>query len=82
MSEKRVAPLKAIRTKCLDCCCGSAHEVKMCPCLNCSLYPFRMGADPYRKKREYSEEQRAVLAARLRRNTSTNTGRTNGDLLS
>lgn len=39
-------PLKAIRAKCLDCCCGSAHEVRLCPCEDCSLYPYRFGKNP------------------------------------
>jgi len=40
-------PLKAIRQNCLDCVCGSAHEVRLCPCTNCPLYPFRFGRNPY-----------------------------------
>ena len=60
-------PVKAIRAKCLDCCCDQAEEVKMCPSENCPLYPFRLGKNPYRMKREMSDEQRekmkAVLAA-------------------
>ena len=43
-----MTPLKAIRVKCLDCCCGQAHEVKLCPCSDCSLYPFRFGNNPNR----------------------------------
>ena len=26
-----LTPIKAIRAKCLDCCCGSAKEVELCP---------------------------------------------------
>ena len=58
-------PVKAIRTKCLDCCCGSAKEVDLCPCKDCSLHPFRYGKNPYRAKRKLTEEQRATLKARL-----------------
>ena len=43
-----MTPLKAIRAKCLDCCCGQAYEVKLCPCSDCSLYPFRFGNNPNR----------------------------------
>ena len=43
------SPLKAIRAKCLDCCCGSAYEVKNCVIHDCELYPFRMGHNPNRK---------------------------------
>ena len=49
--------LKAIRLKCLDCCCDSANEVKLCPCEKCPLHPFRFGKNPYRTKKEYTEEQ-------------------------
>lgn len=37
---------KAIRLKCLDCCCGSAHEVKLCTCDSCPLFPYRFGRNP------------------------------------
>ena len=40
-------PLKAIRQNCLDCVCGSPQEVRLCPCTNCPLYPFRFGRNPY-----------------------------------
>lgn len=43
-----MTPMKAIRAKCLDCCCGSAHEVKLCPCQDCPLWPFRFGTNPNR----------------------------------
>lgn len=58
-------PLKAIRAKCLDCCCGQVNEVKECPCTDCPLYPFREGRNPFRKKRELTEEEKAALGARL-----------------
>ena len=43
-------PLKAIRAKCLDCCCGNAAEVRKCVAVDCALWPFRMGTNPFRKK--------------------------------
>lgn len=43
-----MTPLKAIREKCLDCCCGSAHEVRLCPAESCTLWPFRFGHNPAR----------------------------------
>ena len=48
MEEKRISPLKAIRLKCLDCCCGSVHEIKLCTAEQCPLYPFRLGKNPNR----------------------------------
>lgn len=74
MEGKRTSPLKAIRLKCLDCCCGSSNEVKLCPVAGCALYPFREGINPNRKPREYTPEQRAAMAARLSKNKPTNTG--------
>ena len=44
-----LSPLKSIRQKCLDCCCGQMAEVKLCPCEDCALYPYRMGHNPSRK---------------------------------
>lgn len=58
-------PVKAIRAKCLDCVCFQPSEVKLCPSTDCPLYPFRMGKNPYRAKRELTEEQRATMAERL-----------------
>lgn len=41
-----LTPIKAIRAKCLDCCCGSFKEVKQCPIEDCALYPYRFGHRP------------------------------------
>lgn len=45
--EKKIArkltPIKAIRAKCLDCCCGSNDEVRLCPITDCPLQIYRMG---------------------------------------
>lgn len=61
-----MTPLKAIRAKCIDCCCGSSNEVKLCTVTSCPLYDFRFGKNPYRKKRELSDEQREAMALRLK----------------
>jgi len=55
-------PVKAIRAKCLSCCFGQLREVELCPCNDCSLHPFRLGDNPYRKKGECTEEQKTVFA--------------------
>jgi len=39
-------PIKAIREKCLDCSCGQYKEIRLCPVINCALYPYRMGVRP------------------------------------
>jgi hypothetical protein len=45
------AVLQAIRAKCLDCCCGSPGEVRICHLMKCPLWPFRMGVNPNAKPR-------------------------------
>lgn len=59
-------PLKALRARCLDCCCGSASEVRKCVAVECPSWPFRMGKNPFRQKRTLSDEQRQRMAERLR----------------
>ena len=44
-----MTPVKAIRQKCIDCCCGDLSEVRKCELKSCALYPFRMGKNPNRK---------------------------------
>ena len=46
--QNRKRPLKAIRLKCLDCCCQNAAEVRRCEITTCSLWPYRMGRNPAR----------------------------------
>lgn len=41
-----MTPMKAIRAKCLDCCCGSFQEVRLCTSQKCPLYPYRFGKRP------------------------------------
>ena len=64
-------PLKAIREKCLDCCCATAAEVRKCVAVDCALWPFRMGTNPFRKKRELSPEQKREMVERLHREVAT-----------
>lgn len=42
----KLTPLKAIRKKCLDCCCGQVKEVRLCPIKRCPLYEYRDGHRP------------------------------------
>src|SRR5262245_38843326 len=60
-------PLKAIRARCLDCCCGQSSEVRKCVSVGCPSWPFRMGVNPFRQKRKVSAEQKRDLAERLSR---------------
>lgn len=58
--------LRAIKLKCLDCSTYNINEIKECPVKNCPLYPFRLGKNPFRKKKELSEEERNKLSERMR----------------
>ena len=58
-------PVKAIREYCLECCLNNANEVRECTASGCPLYAFRMGKNPYRTKRELTDEEKAKLAERL-----------------
>ena len=65
LGHARVAPLRALRLKCLDCCNGPAQEVRLCTAVDCPSWPFRMGKNPWRRKLD--QEERAALRARLAR---------------
>ncbi len=41
-----LTPMSAIRKKCLDCCCWSANEVKLCELDTCPLHSYRLGKKP------------------------------------
>lgn len=56
-----LTPIKAIRAKCLDCCCGQAKEVRECTVKKCSLYPYRMGKRPDKEiTRSEGEDEKNV----------------------
>ena len=42
---ERIGRSKAIRLKCIDCCCGNMTEVRKCPAENCPLWRYRMGKE-------------------------------------
>ena len=60
--QERVSRSKAIRLKCLDCCCGQPAEVRRCPAQDCPLWRYRMGKEEndglklIRKNSEKSDE--------------------------
>jgi len=64
-------PMKAIRRKCLDCCCGSTKEVQLCQVHDCSLFPYRLGTRPGTGKRAMTPARWEALhranSARLKR---------------
>lgn len=67
MDEKTITnPVKAIRAFCLECCGDNRKDVLECTAPQCSLYPFRLGKNPYRTKRELSDEQKEKMASILK----------------
>ena len=60
-----LTPMKAIRAKCIECCCGNMAEVKECTITDCALYDFRMGKNPNIK---LSDAERARRAEKAREN--------------
>lgn len=42
----KLTPMKAIRKKCLECCCGQIKEVRDCEIKKCALHPYRSGHKP------------------------------------
>ena len=55
---ERITRAKAIRLKCLDCCCGSAHEVRACVCRDCTLWRFRFGYEVTEEGKRIGESKR------------------------
>ena len=54
--EERFTRGKAIRLKCLDCCCGNSAEVRRCASVKCPLWRYRMGREENTEKRAEAEE--------------------------
>ena len=71
-------PVKAIREYCLQCSGGSSNEVKLCQIETCPLYAFRFGKNPYRQRRELTEDELEALRARManaRKSLTNNQGK-------
>jgi len=57
------SPIRAIRAKCVDCCGGYAAEVRKCTAIDCPLWPFRMGVNPFHGKAELPEATGGIGSA-------------------
>ncbi len=68
LGHARMSPLKALRLRCLDCCCGSPREVRLCPAVDCPAWPFRMGTNPWRARP--SDDAKRALGLHLPRNAA------------
>jgi len=49
--HKKRPILKVIRANCLKCSVSQPKEVRLCQFVDCPLWPYRMGTDPFRKGR-------------------------------
>jgi hypothetical protein len=56
-----MTPMEVVRAKCLDCCAGSAQEVRYCVAVNCPSWPYRLGSNPFRAP--IGDERKAALRA-------------------
>jgi hypothetical protein len=74
-----MSPTEAIRAHCLDCCAGSADEVRRCMALRCPSWPFRMGKSRWKAERALSEEQREAMRERARAMAAKRHGSAAGD---
>src|SRR5215470_18837512 len=59
---KPMTPMEVIRAKCLDCCAGSAQEVRYCVAVTCPSWPYRMGSSPFRAERSAAQIEAARKA--------------------
>ena len=73
-TEQQTSPMKAIKLFCREqCCCvgpdneGGMDAWKNCNIEECQLHPFRLGKNPFRKKRKLTDKQRQAIADRLQK---------------
>jgi hypothetical protein len=64
--HKPMSAQRALRARCLDCCAGSANEVRLCTAISCPAWPFRLGSSPWRPPAsEARQEAQRQAGARL-----------------
>jgi hypothetical protein len=66
--------LKIARAHCLDCCGGSADEVRKCPAVGCPKWLIRMATNPWRQPASRAQREHGrTLGVKRRRDSSKNT---------
>jgi len=66
LGHQPMSATAAIRSHCLDCCAGSADEVRKCVASFCPSWPWRMGVNPWRRLASEKQRQAArETAARI-----------------
>lgn len=86
LGHHKLAPLEAIRARCLDCCAGVPSEVRHCAATRCPTWPFRLGTNPWRvpatdAQREASRSNAARLH-QIKRRSCENHGLSGADATS
>lgn len=72
-TSQKTSPMKAIKLFCRSqCCCDDMDNWKNCNITDCQLYPFRLGKNPFRKKRKLTDKQRQAIADRLQKARENN----------
>lgn len=61
--------LHAIRDKCIDCACHKVSEIRTCKIMECSLWPYRMGCDPYPARSNRNFKSPSVQEQKFEENT-------------
>ena len=65
-NDRPTSPLMAIKEFCAECCGWERSAVKSCSALQCPLFEFRFGKNPY-NNRTLTDEQKEKLAERMKR---------------
>lgn len=71
-SKIRLTASKAIRLKCLDCCCENSNAVRECNIVKCPLWRYRFGRElkdelNTRQARILTDEQREEMRLRMQK---------------
>lgn len=74
LGHNAMSPLKALRLRCVDCCAGSANEVRLCVSVSCASWPFRMGQNPWRAPASEAQREAGRAMARRMAATQSNAG--------
>jgi len=65
-------PLAAIRAHCVGCCGGSLAEVRKCTVIDCPLWCYRDGKDPFHALSNHSQNKNEAPAVGKQTGTSEN----------
>lgn len=49
--HEKLPLLRVIREKCMDCCAQQQVEVRKCTAVDCPLWPYRMGKNPFSERK-------------------------------